>query len=106
MVAVKTDAKADLKKSAIPCNHRACGRSYRQKTDAETDEKGVCRHEVLQNAGTCANPCKKHPIKSKNPVISDWACELIPGFEPGTSSLPKYMKGDCEGVSMFLFYVA
>ena len=28
------------------------------------------------------------PIESESPVISDWACELIAGFEPATSSLP------------------
>ncbi len=42
---------------------------------------------------------------TKKTCISASLVELIPGFEPGTSSLPKYMKGDCEGVSRILFCV-
>ena len=52
------------------------------------------------------NSCTIYRIATKQSCISARLLELIPGFEPGTSSLPKYMKGDCEGISMFLFYVA
>ena len=60
-----------------------------RKTDTKTDEKGFCRYEVLQNAGTCVKSCRKPRTKSKNPVISDWVCELIAGIEPANLILTK-----------------
>ena len=52
-----------------------------------------------------ASKTAKYPETTKKTCISASLLELIPGFEPGTSSLPTPKKGGCESVSAILFYV-
>ena len=47
------------------------------------------RMEVNKNAGWRAHSCEIHPKTTKKPAISDWFLELMTGFEPVTSSLPR-----------------
>jgi len=42
--------------------------------------------------------CKNNLFINKKPVITDRSLELIPGFEPGTSSLPTDRKPNVYGI--------
>ena len=50
--------------------------------------------EVSKNAGWSAHSCETHPKTTKKPAISDWFLELMTGFEPVTSSLPRMRSTD------------
>ena len=65
-----------------------------EKADEKTDNPRPGRMEVNKNAGWSANSCEIRPKTTKKPAISDWFLELMTGFEPVTSSLPRMRSTD------------
>ena len=65
--------------------------------DTICDKSGENRSEVSENDGSLAKSFKYDPKTTKKSFISARLLELIPGFEPGTSSLPKCGNGGCGG---------
>jgi len=54
--------------------------------------------EVLALQEPPCKICKNKLFINKKPVITDRSLELIPGFEPGTSSLPTDRKPSVYGI--------
>ena len=77
-----------------PCGIRIFGHCKRMKTDEKTDRTGVEKDEVIEKQVSNAETCGYRLQTKEKAVFSDCFMELMTGFEPVTSSLPRMRSTD------------